>query len=253
MRKKVFGILAITLLCGLLLFASGCGDESAVQESSQNALQGTENAQDTQNALQGSTISKIDDTKEIVYSVFDKSYDYFEEKTKIQIPAINLDVEAIKELNSAIMEDYQEEIERSKEFADHEITYEYFENGDIVSIVIKNAALEMSIDEYKVYNVNVVTGEVLSKEAVLNTKNITKETYESKIKEQISAKFEENYASLAGSEYYETQKEKNNSDENCSLENTQVFIGENGNIHYIANIYSMAGADKYQNEFDYGE
>ena len=63
----------------------------------------------------------------------------------------------------------------------------------------------------------------------------------------------EEFASQTGAPFYETQKEKTGSDENCSIENTQVYIGENGNLHYIANIYSLAGADKYQNEFDYGE
>lgn len=241
LNKKILAVISIIFLIAILFITTGCGEKENIEQNSSQ--------KDTQNV----SISKIDDTKDIVYSAFEKAYNYFSQQTKIEIPAVNLKVKTITDLNSAIMEDYQEEIEQNEDFVGNEITYEYYENGAIVSIVIKQTLLEASIEDYKVYNVNIETGEVLSKEDILAQKNITKEAYEAKVKTQLTEKFEENGASMAGSEFYETQKAKNSSDENCSLENTQVYIGENGNLNYIANLYSLAGADKYQKEFDYGE
>ena len=241
LNKKLFAVISIMFLILLLFTITGCGEK---ENTEQNSIL---------NELQETSISKIDDAKDIVYSAFEKDYTYLDRPTKIEVPAFNLNVKTITDLNSTIMEDYQDETEGNEEFAGNEITYEYYENGSIISLIIKKTLLEASIDNYEVYNVNKDTGEVLSKENVLEQKGITQEDYEAKIKTQLNEKFEENFSSMAGDSYYEAQKAKNNSDENCSLENTQVYIGENGNLHYIANVYSLAGADKYQNEFDYGE
>ena len=249
LKIKFLTIVLMIFLVAVLLTVTGCGQENSTQESLQEV--NTQNI--AQNVIQEVSLSKIDISKGIVYSAFEKDYDYFGDDIKIQIPAVNINTDTIVNLNEAIMNKYQQDIENNEEFASQEITYEYFENGNILSIVIKQTALEASIENYDVYNVNIETVESLSKEDILQQKNIATEAYVSKIKTQLVNEFETNFASQVGTQFYETQKEKTSSDENCSLENTEIYIGENGHLHYIANIYSLAGADKYQNEFDYGE
>ena len=241
MKKKILSLSVIFISIITLIGLTGCGAEETNEAGEQTS----------QNEVTEQQITKIDEEKEIVYSVFDKEYDYFDEKTQVEIPAFNINTEEIKELNSKIEEEYQEVAEANEEFGATEVTYEYYVNDDIVSLVIKKAHLESSIYNYAVYNVNQKTGEILDKEGILTAKNITKSEYEEKIAKQISTKFDENTAALKEMGGYEELKEKNNSKENCSLENTEVYLGNNGKLQYIANVYSIAGAEKYQTIFDY--
>ncbi len=245
MKNKILSLSIVFILIIALFSLPGCGTDSTNMEGEPV----TEN--ETLNEVTEQQVTKIDEKKEIVYSVFDKEYDYFDEKTQVEIPAFNINTEEIKELNSKIEEEYQEIAEANEEFGSTEVTYEYYVNDDIVSLVIKKSYLEASQETYEVYNVNQKTGTVLEKEDILTAKNITKDAYEAKIAEQISAKFDETTAAFKEMVGYEDIKEKNNSKENCSLENTEIYINEEGKLSYIANVYSLAGAEKYQRIFDY--
>lgn len=245
MKNKILSLSIVFILIIALFNLSGCGTDNT-NEASEPV---SEN--ETLNEVTEQQVTKIDEEKEIVYSVFDKEYDYFDEKTQVEIPAFNINTEEIKELNSKIEEEYQEVAEANEEFGSTEVTYEYYVNDDIVSLVIKKSYLEASQDTYEVYNVNQKTGTVLEKEDILTAKNITVDAYEAKIAEQISAKFDETTAAFKEMVGYEEIKEKNDSKENCSLENTEVYINEEGKLSYIANVYSLAGAEKYQRIFDY--
>ena len=243
MKLKNGFVLIIFNIC-ILLSLTGCADNSLNSEI-QNGINN-----ESTNQLQQSDISKLDDTKEIVYSVFEEEYKYGNQDVKIEIPTFNVNSDEIKELNDNIMQDYEDEIENNKSFVGSSITYEYYENGNIVSLVLENTMLEASRTKYEV---DKKTRKVLDKEAILEYKNISKEKYENNILKQMSKEFEESYKQFEGEDLYEAQKQKNDSKENCSLKNTKVFIGKNGNLHYIANIYSLAGADKYEKQLDYGE
>lgn len=245
MKNKILSLSIVFILIIALFGLSGCGTDNT-NEASEPVPENK-----TLNEVTEQQITKIDEEKEIVYSVFDKEYDYFDEKTQVEIPAFNINTEEIKELNSKIEEEYQEVAEANEEFGATEVTYEYYVNDDIVSLVITKTYLEASQITYEVYNVNQKTGTVLEKEDILTAKNITVDDYEVEIAKQISAKFEENTAAFKEMGGYEELKEKNNSKENCSLENTEVYINEEGKLSYIANVYSLAGADKYQTIFDY--
>jgi hypothetical protein len=245
MKKKILSLSIVCILIITLIGLAGCGAEEANEvgeQASQNEMT---------NEVTEQPITKIDETKEIVYSVLDKDYEYFGKEIQVKIPAFNINTDEVKELNSKIEEEYQKVVESNDTFAATELTYEYYVNNDIISLVIKKVYLESSTNNYAVYNVNQKTGEVLDKEDILTAKNITKSEYEEKIAKQISAKFDENTAAFKEMGGYEELKEKNNSEENCSLENTEVYLENNGKLQYIANVYSMAGADKYQTIFDY--
>lgn len=245
MKNKILSLSIVFILIIALFSLSGCGTDDT-NEANEPVIDN-----DTLNEVTEQQVTKIDEEKEIVYSVFDKEYDYFDEKTQVEIPAFNINTEEIKELNSKIEEEYQEVAEANEGLGSTEVTYEYYVNDDIVSLVLKKSYLEASQDTYEVYNVNQKTGTVLEKEDVLTAKNITVDDYEAKIAEQISAKFDETTVAFKEMVGYEEIKEKNDSKENCSLENTEVYINEEGKLSYIANVYSLAGAEKYQRIFDY--
>lgn len=245
MKKVFFGLVVIFILIIILFGITGCENKEEKQDG-QNIAQNIQ-----QNITNNPSISKIDEEKEIVYSIIDKSYEYTDKKVKVEIPAVNLDTEKIKELNSEIEKKYEDAISTNEEFVSREVTYKYYVNEDIISIVIKNSFLSGSYDTYMVYNIDSKNGEVLNNEDILKTKNIAVDEYEEKISKQISSKFEENYSTAKEMPGYEEAKSKNNSKENCSLDNTQVYLREDGKLSYIANVYAIAGADKYQNIFNY--
>ena len=198
-------------------------------------------------------VSKIDNTKDWVYTAYEKTYNYDDgfDSVNVKVPAINIDTEEIKELNSEILSKYKKYDEGNAEVPNYEIYYRFYENEDIVTVIINSNIVMTTIPKYDIYNVNTVTGEILDNEDILKLKNITVEDYEKNVKTILDNEFTEGKSSLSGTSFYKEQREKNRSDKNCSVENTKIFLGVNGELQFVANLYSLAGADKYEKIFDY--
>ena len=242
MKNKILSLLLICTLASLSVMLTGCG------EKQENNIQEEQNANEENNK-----IAKIDESKEIVYSVYKENFKSpLDETITTDVPAFNINTEEIKNLNTEILNKY-----KTNE-ADMSITntsYKYYENDNIISVIIDRTTTETSYDEYNVYNVDKSTGKQLTKEEVLATKSITKEQYEATISTQMANIFSEmwdNQNSLTtGGNFLEEQRAKNNSKENCSMNKTEVYLGENGNLYYIASIYSLAGANSYMHTINY--
>ena len=65
------------------------------------------------------------------------------------------------------------------------------------------------------------------------------------LKEIAKEKYAAKYNKLSDDVAYTEQLNKTISDDNCSYTNS-MFLNENGKISVIVNIYSLAGADKYE-------
>ena len=89
------------------------------------------------------------------------------------------------------------------------------------------------------------TGKIITNENLLKSINVTEGEFVAKLKELAKEKYVAKYNKLSDDSAYTEQLNKTISDDNCSYTNS-MFLNENGKISVIVNIYSLAGADKYE-------
>jgi len=218
-------------------------------------------------------INKIYEEKDIVYS----SYSKYSSEYSYSIPYINIKSLDVEKINQEIENHYkpliEEELENEKEGLSvimGNIKYNSYLNNNILSLVISNLYPNDCI-YYKVYNVDIYTGENISNSEIINQKNITENEFINKLNILYKDEFTNTYGSQdkyinnlrnapAGwtekelkeqASFYEEQLNKTISKDNYSIK-TPIFLGENGNINVIAQIYSLAGAEYYYHIINMG-
>ena len=135
-------------------------------------------------------------------------YTAFEEKSEgysYSIPKINIDSEDVEKINNEIEEKIikkaKEEVEYSKEFEEGfvgepaNISYNYYINSEILSLVIEQGYVYDYI-EYMVYNVNIKTGKKCTNEEVVAFKGISANEFTNKLPEIYGERFEDAYGSM---------------------------------------------------------
>lgn len=191
---------------------------------------------DYDNVEEQTTVKSIDSSKDIVYTLYDKSY-----------PIINLDSSEIEDINDKIEQNYKGP-DKPREFGLSE--YNYYLNNEILSLVISTED-NTGFYYYDVYNINVKTGKIVSNADLLKSKNIDEQSFLSKLPEYYKNKFMEVNSGATGIEstiegknLYEEQYNKTISTDNYNMQ-TQMFLDNNQKINIVAKIYSLAGADYY--------
>lgn len=217
-------------------------------------------------------VNKFYEDKEIVYS----SYEKYSSEYSYSVPAININSTEVNRINKEIEEYYMplinEILQNEKEGVAIDTTsikYNSYINDNILSLVI---SLLTPYDStfYKVYNVDIYTGETVSNSELISLKNITETDFLNKLKISYKEKFISKYGSKdeyiknirknSGIKWteeqiqeqvklYEELLEGTISEENCSIKNP-IFLNENGEISAVAWIYSMVGADAYYHIVD---
>lgn len=205
------------------------------------------------NSNKSNSVSKIDNQKEIIYSEYTNT-DNVDGKysLNVNIPCININSEIIKKYNEEIKSTFEtkaQSILNSSNTANTIYTVEYiaFINGDILSLAIRSNLKEGNNAQrviIQTYNYNLSTNKAVTIDDVLETKGITKNYAESKVREKIkeeARKVEElkqlGY-NIFDRDYNSSIYEMNNT--------TEFFIGENGNIYLI---YAY-GNTQYTSELD---
>lgn len=188
-------------------------------------------------------ISKIDQTKDIVYTsytlneVYDGKYDI-----KASIPMINVNNEKIvnidKEITSLFYNKLNNILENSKkedaQNSIYSVSYAGFINENILSLVIKATLKEGNTPQrliIKGYNYNLSTNEEIALKDMLAIKNIDKSLVETEInrKVQESINYTNNMASLG----YDVYKRDINNPI-YKVDNVDNYIlGPNGSIYII--------------------
>lgn len=124
------------------------------------------------------------------------------------------------------------------------IGYEAYLNGDILSVLIYEETI-YDYTSYAVYNLNVSTGNRLDTQALLEELGVSWDNYAESTEQILQDIYVDKYGEGAefDPEFYQQQLEKTISDENVKA--VQLFLGENGTVLAAADIYSIAGAEKY--------
>lgn len=194
-------------------------------------------------------VNKIDETKDLVYT----SYNKMISNSSYSIPFINIKSDEVDKINQEIEEKYKTESSGA-------IKYTSYLNDNILSLVITE--LTPSDTEYfNIYNVDVYKGKKVNNATLIAKKNITESNFLAKLKsahkkgfenmwgtkEECLNRFSEVLTGEAGAKLYDELLNKTISNKNYSVKDTPMFLGNNGKINIIANIYAFTGPESLNN------
>ena len=177
---------------------------------------------------------------------------------KFRIPKININSSYASEINKELDEKLISVAKRIIEIGEVgallETDYDYFENGDIIS-VIAWGKYEGGASNYYVYNINKKTGLKVANEEILKIKNMDKVTFENKLSNALGIDFKNangdysNWIQTQGGnaedtkKFYERQYNLTIYSDNCKLENQKIYLGDNEEIFVVGKSYNLAGAE----------
>ena len=166
------------------------------------------------------------------------------------IPQINLDSEEIRSLNEEIYREiYTNLVEDLLENWDdrqnggEEVTYVYYEAGDVLSLVIEVHPVSWEWTDYYVYNVSVSEGRMLSDDEVIAQSGV--EDFRKTVKQALETYFWESYPAQDTfmGDFYNEQLDRTRAQSN--INEAVPYLNDDGELCVIAPIYSLAGAAYY--------
>lgn len=163
-------------------------------------------------------------------------HDYLNETIEdhvYKIPIINIDSIDAVEMNLEIMKldeiytDAQENFDANS-YAYDNITYEYYINGDILSILIGVFYDGNDWREMYTYNINTKTGKKVSNAELLEYKNIDESEFSKKLSETVGSLYKE-FTNNNSDLYSEDLYKSSTSAEICSI-NNHMYLNDNGQL-----------------------
>ena len=181
-------------------------------------------------------IDKKDSTKDYIYTI-KKDVNQTAENITNEIPTINISNSKIETINNKILTNYNNV---SSLFDEYEYEYEYSVNDkkQILSLIVKYSYIPEKMDRmvtyFDTYNIDLLTGEVISDDDLLKRYDITK----NKLNDFIESKFKNYYREIIKKKYY-TQKEcdyacflKNRGLTDNYLNGISLYVKDNSLIMY---------------------
>lgn len=175
-----------------------------------------------------------DESKDIVYE--NPKYSPW-----VEAPYINIDSEDAKKLNNEIDEYYSKVTKDYYEV----LTYKYYENDDVVSIVTKMMQAGANKD-YRVYNINKKTGKEVTASELMKSKNLSLSSIKIRMKAiwMQKVKTSEGYS-------MPTNSNPNKSVEAATKDNIEqltdddivLYLNSDGHLCVIYEEYQIAGAE----------
>ncbi|MCD8020805.1 MAG: hypothetical protein LUF92_14880 [Clostridiales bacterium] len=198
------------------------------------------------------------DYENLVTSAYSATYN----SMSFEIPQININSEYVASVNQEIWDALFTELdelisywEANNDYDGGEyISYKWYVNGDILSLVIESHLVDWAWWDYCVYNIEISTGSAVSESGLLSYYGISEDDYKKEVRQAL---YSYNYDGLEQSynnykksqdqermDYINTQLALTISEENVAL--SQPFLNENGQLCIIGRVYSPVEADYYE-------
>ena len=261
--KKLILILAFLMICLTLNACNAPKEEPATEPPTQQVTE-AETEPTTEPPTEPTTEPEPTiDLENLVTDAYSYVLDVGSGVTlNYNIPQINLDTEAVAQINSEIYSHLYDETMQECVFASLEIgndipicleiSYEWYINDDILSLVITEE-LDADIINYIAYNLYISEGIEASNEYIILSKMSSLQEYRDTVKEALGSMVWNSYGDMIA------LWQSNNADEmlaearyvlesTISVENIDAcapYLGENGDLYIIGDVYSLAGASKY--------
>ncbi len=185
-----------------------------------------------------SSISKIDASKDIVYSAYDIIENNDNYEVNIHLPVINISGEVpvgFNNITQTVFADKASEVLSNKgEKIIYQVNYVAYINGDILSLAINSTLKEGSNPQrimVQTYNYNLATGEEIQLVDILSQRNLVQSEVQNKITDTVTKAKEE--AEILVQSGYSVYSRDLNSDI-YKLENiSNYLLGANGELYII--------------------
>lgn len=168
---------------------------------------------------------------------------------KYEVPQINIKSEDVEKINKSILDKCEESLKKSNEeqiidFDYEGLEYQYYENGDIVSLVM--IIQQEGWHYYDIYNINTKTGKQISNEEIAEIKKIKITDNIIKTINELEL-YKQDYGANISLNYIEKQKQKTiEKYTNEEIKNVDMFINDKNNLCAKLQVYAIAGADIQQ-------
>lgn len=248
---------AVALLLALLLSLSACAPRSPQETvpviASQSPGAPAQTLGETDPAPQTTAPRRVEDLVEVRQQVHllgadgvGNTYDY-----TYTVPGLTLDSPDAAACSQAILEACTPYIEQSQE-ADREgysvlcmgIGYDAWLWEEVLTLLVTIDS-DWGNTEYLLYQLNVDTGKSLDNQAVCDRLNLSQSDFAHAARSAMDAAFRTMYkgAEQAAGDFYQTQLERTVAQEN--VDKARLYLGEGGAPFLLCTIYSLAGADAY--------
>lgn len=201
-------------------------------------------------------VSKIDSSKDYIYdanyipNVRSKTYADYDSTIRnidnYKAPYINLNSSYAKKVNDNIKKAYDQAAQVFDFSIDHNscvgieiFEYKHYLVGDMLAVVLttKYRTCAVTIPKYYIYVINVKTGRKVNLDEILEYKNINKDDFNEKVKNEIINSY---YSSFDDSKDYDYLIDENlKTYENDT--NKKFFIDDNGKINLLISITIRPG------------
>ncbi|MBQ9013239.1 MAG: hypothetical protein IJ094_06780 [Bacilli bacterium] len=183
-----------------------------------------------------------DKTKAIVYT-----NGYYKDK---KVPVINIDSTDADKLNREI-EEYVDKMSLESDYGEaYALSYEYFENKDILSIKMTITTFGSS-RYYKTVNISTKTGKKVSNTDLLEMKKIKEGDFASILFEIYEKEQIDNGSidavktqSIYGDEYTSVYDGTKNNIESTKINDFDMYLNKNGELCVVTDIYLIAGPER---------
>lgn len=185
-----------------------------------------------------STISKIDASKDIVYSAYDITENNDNYEVNIHLPVINISGEVpvgFNNITQTVFADKASEVLSNKgEKIIYQVNYVAYINGDILSLAINSTLKEGSNPQrimVQTYNYHLATGEKVKIEDILSQKNLVQSEVQNKITDTVTRAKEE--AEILVQSGYSVYSRDLGSDIYKLTNISNYLLGANGELYII--------------------
>ncbi len=171
------------------------------------------------------------------------------------IPTINLDGADVERINNEIWDIYYTNyVEKMKEASqmleynnDVALSYDWYVNGDVLSLIVNQTARGIPFNDYSVYNVSISKSQQISSEEVVKASKISMDEYYLKAEQAMGSYV---WKSVENSDMLEAEGNiisfnyaLKNTIEKSNVEKSEPFINKNGELCIKAIIYCIAGPE----------
>ncbi len=175
-------------------------------------------------------------------------YDYYVTEIdgkKSRIPNLNINTEKASEINKEIIdltENDLKEAESNGESKLKSVDYEYFQNENVLSLIIE-LSYENDENDYHIYNVNVESGEKIENSELIKNTNMNEEKFTDVCVERVTDYFDNTYNSNSSINKnalgYFKARLKTIDKSNFEIQNSTIYLNGEKDLVLITKIYDI--------------
>ena len=194
-----------------------------------------------------------------IWELYSEDFDYTDSVGNTghytyRVPQLEADTEGAVSINRGIEREYGPFVEEALACRDDGdsiscayIVWETYQYGDILSLVM-TCAWDNDMNQYSVYLYDTANGTRLTTAALLAQMGVDETAFLNAVRQAAAERFDGNYAGITGDfdDFLAERRAWTLSDDNINIDVMVAYPDENGQLHVVLPIGSIAGADAYE-------